>query len=74
MALSTTFSVPRGFLAVPAHQDSHFASAAEQLHGHKLLQARPPRVSIISSACFITQAQFSWLVCARASVQLWWLI
>jgi 1-deoxy-D-xylulose-5-phosphate synthase len=56
MALSTTFSVPRGFLAVPAHQDSHFASAAEQLHGHKSLQARPLRVSIISSACFITQA------------------
>nr|ACG27905.1 1-deoxy-D-xylulose-5-phosphate synthase [Zea mays] len=38
MALST-FSVPRGFLGVPA-QDSHFASAVE-LHVHKLLQARP---------------------------------
>ncbi|KAG2619324.1 1-deoxy-D-xylulose-5-phosphate synthase 1, chloroplastic isoform X2 [Panicum virgatum] len=38
MALST-FSVPRGFLGVPA-QDSHFAPAAE-LHAHKQLQARP---------------------------------
>lgn len=42
MALST-FSVPRGFLGVPA-QDSHFAPAAE-LHVHKQLQVRPNKVS-----------------------------
>ena len=49
MALSS-FSVPRGFLGVPA-QDSHFAPAGE-LHAHKQLQARPPtvKVSILCSA------------------------
>jgi 1-deoxy-D-xylulose-5-phosphate synthase len=43
MALST-FSVPRGFLGVPA-QDSHFASAVE-LHVNKLLQARPINLKV----------------------------
>ncbi|PAN19557.1 hypothetical protein PAHAL_3G282300 [Panicum hallii] len=48
MALST-FSVPRGFLGVPA-QDSHFAPAAE-LHVHKQLQARPTVKARRRSTC-----------------------
>ncbi|CAN6342048.1 unnamed protein product [Urochloa humidicola] len=50
MALSTTFSVPRGFLGVPAGQDSHFAPAAE-LHAHKQLQARPIKPRRRSPVC-----------------------
>jgi hypothetical protein len=58
MALST-FSVPRGFLGVPA-QDSHFAPAAE-LHVHKQLQARPTvKVSILCSA--LRKLNCYWLV------------
>ncbi|CAL5094909.1 unnamed protein product [Urochloa decumbens] len=51
MALSTTFSVPRGFLGVPAAQDSHFAPAAELHAHHKQLQARPVKPRRRSPAC-----------------------